>query len=382
MTETQSCLLSLLSSSLFGAEKQPFDRIDYSELKNEALLHSVFPLIYPAIEESLPPEIKNEWATIYFKIVTDNIRIDREHAELHSIMERIKIPYTTIKGLGSAAYYPDPLLRTMGDVDFLVSPGDLDAAGRELEKNGFQKSSAHHKFHTAYHRNDSYWEMHFSVGGIPKNSCGETVRNYLSDLIEKSEVYTLNDISCRIPSRFHHGVIMLLHMISHIKGSGIGLRHLCDWAVYVDQVDIGQYSRQLSEMGLWTFACQLTAVSSKYLGSTAFDGCLEFDDDFLRSVIEDFVAAGNLGKKNPARASENNIVRESNPVLSLATGAKDFFPFADKYPILLPLAMVFFVCRFIWLRLTGKRKWMDAASIKEARDRKNLDSQFHVFETQ
>ncbi len=382
MTETQSYLLSLLSSSLFGGETRPFDRIDYSELKKEALLHSVFPLIYPSVKDSLPTEIKNEWAKIYFKIVTDNVRIDREHAELHSIMEHLSIPYTTIKGLASAAYYPDPLLRTMGDVDFLVSQSDLDAVGRELEKNGFRDINARRRYHAVYLRDDSCWEMHFSVGSIPENRCGETIKNTLSDLIEKSEVCPLNDFVCKVPSPFHHGVIMLLHLFRHIKGSGIGLRHLCDWAVFVDQVDIGQYSRLYSAMGLWTFACQLTAVTSKYLGSPAFDGCLEFDDDFLGSVIEDFVAAGNLGKKNPARASENNIVRESNPVLSLATGAKDFFPFADKYPILLPLAMVLFACRFIWLRLTGKRKWMGAASIKEAKERKKLYSQFHVFETQ
>ena len=35
-----------------------------------------------------------------------------------------------------------------------------------------------------------------------------------------------------MPSHFHHGLNLLLHTNQHLLGEGLGLRHLCDWAVF------------------------------------------------------------------------------------------------------------------------------------------------------
>ena len=43
------------------------------------------------------------------------------------------MPYVAMKGLASAMYYPDPSLRSMGDVDFLVTKENVSHAGKLLE---------------------------------------------------------------------------------------------------------------------------------------------------------------------------------------------------------------------------------------------------------
>ena len=382
MTQTQRYLLSLLSKALFCVETdRAYVFEDYTGLKNEALSQAVFPLIYPEVKDVLPSKVKDDWGKTNALTLANNIRVNHEHAELHTLMEQMDVPYVVLKGLCSASYYPDPLLRTMGDVDFLVSRSDVEKVGRELEKKGFEANKAHHNFHIAYIRKKSDWEMHYSVGGIPNNSCGERIKSYLSDVIEKAEVCRLGNLTCRIPGKFHHGVIMLLHLIMHIKsGGGIGLRHLCDWAAYVNKVDISRFQRQYLDMGLWVFACQLTAVSSEYLGLPERDWCSGCNAGFMDELMEDIFSSGNFGIHDDQRSPSNNIVKESNIILSLAARARDYYPFAEKYKLLLPLGMGLYSCRFLWERLIGRRKWISFAAIKEAKKRKKLYEQFRVFE--
>ena len=72
--------------------------------------------------------------------------------------------------------------------------------------------------------------------------------------------------------------------------TGIGLRHLCDWAVFVDSVDDFEkdFKDKLTECGLYRFAQILTQLSSKYLGlkkQAWAEGVL--DDSLLHSLILD-----------------------------------------------------------------------------------------------
>ena len=59
-------------------------------------------------------------------------------------------------------------------------------------------------------------------------------------------------------------------MISHMTSESIGLRHLCDWAVFVNSISnnefVGLFSENLKSFGLWKFAQIMTATSEKYLG--------------------------------------------------------------------------------------------------------------------
>ena len=184
-----------------------------------------------------------------------------------------------------------------------------------------------------------------------------------------------------IPDDFHHGLIMLLHVAGHIiNDGGVGLRHLCDWAVYADKVDISKYRSQLKEMGLWRFACQLTAVSSKYLGLKKYSWCEKFDNEFLKTFIEDILNAGNFGRKAAGRSGGLDLIRSKNIFKSYATMTKKRFPFCNKYPMLLPIGMIMYVFRYLGTRLSGKYKWVQLNTIKEAKNRKNIYDQFKLFQ--
>lgn len=265
MTKEQKVLLELVSRSLFGFEGKSYMKADLGLVFKEAQQQAVVPLAFS--KASLPEGLSKKIGKNISRHIANNIRVEYDHTELHNILSSNNIPYVILKGCASASYYDVPILRCLGDCDFLVYTSDLKRAGKVLLSEGFECSEEKNICHTVYKRGDAHLEMHWEVPGIPGGEIGEAVRNYLSSTIADSVTYQGKMGTMRIPNGFHHGLIILLHTSKHMTGEGIGLRHLCDWAVYANKVDVPEVLGDcLKNIGLYHFAQILTQLSVKYLG--------------------------------------------------------------------------------------------------------------------
>jgi hypothetical protein len=169
---------------------------------------------------------------------------------------------------------------------------------------------------------------------------------------------------------------MLLHVAGHIMNDGgVGLRHLCDWAAFSGRVDVGGFEPMLREVGLWTFACQLTSVCSRHLGLPGRPWAGDWDEDFLDAVMEDFLAAGNFGRREPGRADALVLERES-----LAEVVARRCPEAARRPYLAPAYAAMLAARHAVRVATGKREPVKPSTILGARSRRKLYEQFRLFE--
>lgn len=223
------------------------------------------PFVYQALQSYAPSDRLIQIQNQVLAICTNGIRLNYEHAELHKLFTSSHIPYVVMKGPVAAAYYSQPELQVMGDVDFLVREEDLDRAGKLLESVGFRPvDDDENQAHLAYHRIYSTWEMHWEPNGIPGNQAGNLVREYLTDMIDRAELYTIEEGCFYVPCRFHHGLTLLLHTATHLINTGIGVRHLCDWAVFVESISddefIKLFEEKLKKTGLWRFAKLLTLL--------------------------------------------------------------------------------------------------------------------------
>jgi len=93
-------------------------------------------MVYSAIQDKLPADQKKLWEKTFYQFVTSGIQVSYEHTEVHNLLTEHNIPYVILNVNVSASYYPNPLLRTMGDVDFLADEHDLERAGK-LQTNPF-----------------------------------------------------------------------------------------------------------------------------------------------------------------------------------------------------------------------------------------------------
>ena len=351
MNSTQQLLLHRVSRALFGTP-------DTTPLPDEVLAEAKAQAILSLISNDFPA-------------IVANIRCTAAHAELSKVLA--DLPFTTFKGYASAYYYPKPENRTMGDVDFIVAPEHYQEALDRLLQAGWSSVEHSCDHHEMLRKGETIFELHWKVNGVPDDPEAK-VNLLLADLVDTAVRVETPQGAIMIPDEFHHGLVMLLHVAHHMTESkGIGLRHLCDWAVYVNRVDLEKYRDRLAEAGLWTFARQLTAVSSAYLGMPPKPWAGEWSKAFLEEIIDDFLSAGNFGRKESGRVQAQKMEK------SFLKMTEEKVPISRKHPVLLPFAAVFHFVRYGFRILTGKAKIVKLSTLTRAKERSRLYEQFQLF---
>ena len=82
-----------------------------------------------------------------------------EQTKLFQLFRDADIPMAIIKGCAAAMYYPAPLDRSMGDIDFVVPLERIDEANRLMTENGYQYMDTTQR-HYDYAKNGTELEMH------------------------------------------------------------------------------------------------------------------------------------------------------------------------------------------------------------------------------
>ena len=136
--KTEAVVLKLTGNALFDAGFTIPQDVDWQAVCEECNKQTVTVLGFCGAKQAevLAPEVRNRWEKDVAAIAFQNYRVTFSHQKLHQLMEDAGIPYVILKGCASAAYYPRPMERLMGDVDFLVRKSDLERAGKILEENG------------------------------------------------------------------------------------------------------------------------------------------------------------------------------------------------------------------------------------------------------
>jgi len=392
----QMQLLDLVSFALFGGDK--CDTLLTSEVLKEANQQAVLTLM--KVEKETSPD----FYLLHAQTLVNNVRIDYEHAEAHRLMMKAQIPYVILKGSVSASYYPEPLFRTMGDVDLLITKSDLPKADVILRENGFHPvEKNNHDCHLAYHRRTygatSTWEVHWNPIGVPDGKAGARIEEYLADIITSAEHSTVSEGEYMVPTAFHHGLVMLLHVAGHLINTGIGLRHLCDWAVFAskfsDEEFCEMFEDKLKTVGLWRFAQLLTQLSVKYLRCPAKEWCGVGDDDYLEMMMVDIMNGGNFGVKDKNRINQAKLMTNTGKgkvddtsllkqlFLTMNEKARRGMPITAKVPFLLPVGWMYVGGRHLVRIMQRKRPGIDVKDmIAGAAERKEIYKEFRLFEAE
>ena len=477
MNGIQKRLLDIVGAALFGGEAPETEAALIGPLFRESAAQTVFPLVFSAISDQaadkLPSGEYEKYRRSCLARLGRGVRNFAEHGELDGLMAEAGVPYAVIKGYASASYYPDPSLRDMGDVDFVVRDADAARAGSALKEAGFilggfdgdrpggkkaegPRTDAKNVHggdgahadenggvrgardacgvcgdgHIAYHRPPaSVWELHLSVKGIPQGEPGRLIREYLSDLIDTSTEVGIDGSGsdsgsgsgfgsgspsggigdgdggvCRIPDRFHHGLILLVHTAAHLTGEGVGLRHLCDWAVFVSSFGgdgfAGLFEERLKACGLWRFAVVLTLLCARFLGAPGCEWAAdasrgEVSDGLLYGLADDILNGGNFGKKDKNRYREIKYITSDSSVTvggggivpqgfrSLNDKVRRDFRFIGRHRPLYPVGWAIEGGRYAGKLMTGKRRSSGTREmLREAARRKKLYGALRLFDVE
>lgn len=403
LTVEQTYLLHILGCAL---QEQPLkvlpdsEKISWSALLQEATAQTVFPIFFDVlsgIQDQIPEDIYQKCFDYTRRCIVGNMRTEHAQSQLVGVLEQGQHPYVILKGESAAAYYPKPELRQLGDVDFLIIPEQANAITAKMQGLGYQHSWEPGDYHQVLRKPGAYLEMHMDVAGMPEGSARQAVSDYLSTIFEESQPMECEFGTFQAPCEAHHGLILLLHMQHHVLAKGMGLRHIMDWACFVNKTAHKTFWEErllplLRRIGLLHFAAVMTKLASVYFHSRCPDWAAEPEESLCQALMEDILSGGNFGHKDQDRARSLNMLpnwetsekREGKWKLlyrTLRKSALHWHPEFENKPVRLFFAMCGRAIRYVFLYIRGKRpNLLKAASHADAR--RSIYEQLRLFETE
>ena len=394
MESGERALLAMMERSLFGGECTLSEEEQLAALE-ESRKQAVFCLA--AQSASLTGEACDRVRKQSLSAIRRNMEILLQHQYLHELMTKAGIPYVVLKGAASAYYYPLPHQRMMGDVDFLVAEDDVERAAELLKAEGFTPSDDHHGFHIAFHKERMNFELHFDPPGVPSGEVGGIIREYCADIISAAKTVQSGMTTFQNPEPFHHGLVMLLHMKNHLLVEGIGLRHLCDWAVFVDRFSDSEfralYEEKLKRVGLWRFAEAISLAAHLAIG-LPYREFMGNDRELALGLLADILSGGNFGRKKEGRPEEGLFISHygedgvpRSRIVRLVSAANRIvykhWPVTQKVKLLLPFGWLYWGGLRLVREIAGTREPMQfAKAYRDSQPRTELYRRLQLFETE
>ena len=286
ITVAQQQFLELLRAGLWGktADASLFqDKVEWKTIFKIAHEQTV-PILVVDGMQTLPEGIAPKKQTIY-KIAIKRITNSRVHKLTNSTINRITtllkaegIPSILLKGQGIAQYYPNPESRMCGDIDIYVGMENFDKACAILKREGATDltNQEEHEFHIALDLDGSTIEVHKKSDAISNKKLNESLQEwnirYLDTKLADGSlpVWDNEGTAINLPDPTYNAFYIIHHAVRHMLSEGIGLRHVCDWMIFLythyDQIDAKELKATLTEFKMTQAWEQFGALATEFLG--------------------------------------------------------------------------------------------------------------------
>lgn len=298
-------LFILIRESLYLDQNLPelseLSEQEWKDIYNEMTVQAIISLPYEWLKKHPSPEneVYTKWLSTCYSQQAQWIRLMTEQTRLVNILNKYQIPFVIIKGSAAGMYYPYPYLRAAGDVDFLVRRTDYDKTAEVLEKDGFLLVRKKNPFfhHYEYSKNGICFELHRRMGSV-KESDEKTLRLFENGIINRKMRKISGFYFPVLPDELN-GLSLLIHIRQHLK-SGLGLRQIIDWMMYVNSLPDAVWKEKtlplLRDIGMEKLALTITAMCQKYLGLREI--VTDIDQYPCKELMVYILEKGNFGRKS------------------------------------------------------------------------------------
>ena len=308
----------------------------YAIAQKQALLGVLFHGIR-RLPKELAPEQKllMQWMVMAEQIRKQNIRLFQDSVKVCKNFENEGFSNCILKGQGNALLYPDPYMRTPGDIDIYLSGGRMKIMKYINQVCPNQVMRYHHvdfpamKTAIEVHFTPSY--MFCPIHNRRMQKWFEKVKgNQCAHRVSLSDGY--GDIY--VPTASFNVIYILSHLYRHIFTEGIGLRQLLDYYFvlvkwHTDLTNLTDSNKSLPQMtqintdldalrhklkylGLWKFAQAVMFVMKEVFGLSEDRMIAPMDEREGRFLLDEIMRGGNFGQYDDrmgSKAGESKIHR-------------------------------------------------------------------------
>ena len=227
------------------------------------------------------------------------------------LMKENGIAYVAFKGLAVARHYPEPFVRTMGDVDFYVPQRDflraVDVIERglhvEMDKEDVDK-------HYSFDWQGIRFEMHYQIETFGNRRHQRRFNRMIDEaMAEHTDSFKVCDSDgketevCVLPPT-EDLIVVFKHWFNHLLVEGVGLRQTLDMAVllnaYRDKMNVGRLMTALDGIGYMKAFRAMLAMMKQYFGMDWMDSFFvsdRRDERYAGKLMAAVMESGNFGRK-------------------------------------------------------------------------------------
>ena len=306
-SNTEQLFFALLRDSLWHFEKDLPKEISlatFTELFSLAEKQTVSGLIVDAMTRNnikMPEDCVLDVVGLLEQIKRRSIAVNNGVVNLHQLLSASGVNYTIVKGQVVASYYPNPLLRQPGDIDYYCSkeffPKSQDVVGRAWKV----KTDTDNSFkHCHFNYNGISYEGHFRLLSL----YGKKSQTYWQNLLDndKGGIVMIDGVAIKSLSPTLHTLYIFLHLYNHLINLGVGLRQFCDMAVMMryakDQIDIEALRDHLEALGMEKAYRACCCILVDYLGLSEEEFGFVFsntDHCYGEKILDVVMFRGNMG---------------------------------------------------------------------------------------
>ena len=334
MLKQQKIFFDFLRFCIGSAKEIPdsLKEADWKELYAIAQKQTLLGVLFYGIQrlpKELAPEQKllMQWMVISEMIRKQNIKLFQDSVKVCQNFENEGFANCILKGQGNALLYPDPYMRTPGDIDIYLSGGRKKIMKYVDQVCPNQVMRYHHvdfpvmKTAIEVHFTPSYMFCPIHNRRMQKwfeKVMGEQCNHRVSLPDGFGEIY--------VPQVSFNVIYILSHLYRHIFTEGIGLRQLLDYYFVLVKwhtdltnltdsnnslpqmtqinTDLDALRHDLKYLGLWKFAGAVMFVMKEVYGLTEDRMIAPTDENEGMFLLDEIMRGGNFGQYDDRMGSK------------------------------------------------------------------------------
>lgn len=334
MLKQQKIFFGFLRFCIGSAKEIPgsLKKVDWKELyaiaKKQALLGVLFYGIQ-RLPKELAPEQKllMQWMVMAEMIRKQNIRLFQDSVKVCQNFENEGFANCILKGQGNALLYPDPYMRTPGDIDIYLSGGRKKIMKYVDQVCPNQVMRYHH---VDFPVMKTAIEVHFTPSYMFYPIHNRRIQKWFEEVMGEqcNHRVSLPDGygEIHVPQVSFNVIYILSHLYRHIFTEGIGLRQLLDyyfvllkWHTDLTNLtdsnnslpqmtqintDLDALRHELKYLGLWKFAGAVMYVLHEVFGLSEDRMIAPMNEKKGKFLLDEIMRGGNFGQYDDRMGSK------------------------------------------------------------------------------
>ena len=379
MNHAQKTLLALLKCALHQKTAEGDPETDWSAVFAEASIQTVTALAAKALPSTLSNAERAQWRNAEYVQLAHYVRYLAAQDELCRLFRDCEIPMAILKGSAAAMYYPQPSLRAMGDIDLIVAPELYPRAKALMLEAGYAEKHESMR-HCEMMKNGIEFELH------NRFSRGLDIESYVTEGLKSIAAGTIEGHDFPMLPRLSNGMVLLEHMRSHLE-SGMGLRQMIDWMMYVereldDEFWNSCFCAAAKEKKLDVLATVAARTCQKYLGlSDTVTWCSGADERLCDILVENVLSSGNFGQKHGTGGKVEmvaNNIRKNGFLRNLQMAGLSNWIAAKEHPALRPFAWLYQIFRYSGQIMRARRGKRIIEDLNRSRERLEMLEKLNI----